>query len=146
VPVGRHPEVWGGEEESGRTLDSHWQLFRRLRGQQAKALKLVKSENDLFASVAHFQATQASQPRKATDFCHWEAQQDGGAVLPNWFLDIHAHSWSHYFHRVRKHAARQTASQLSLVLSMRKSSGGTGFAQCAYFLTQTVQEFGTVCA
>jgi hypothetical protein len=56
---GEAPGGGGVEEETGRTFGKNW-LFRRLCGQQAKPLKLVKSENDLFASVAHFQATQAS--------------------------------------------------------------------------------------
>ena len=60
MPVGRHPGVGGCEEESGRTFGGDCQLFRRLRGEQAEALKLVESENHLFASVTHFQATQAS--------------------------------------------------------------------------------------
>jgi hypothetical protein len=43
----------------------------------------------LLASVTHFQVTYASQTRKAPDFCHREAQQDGGVLLlDSLLLDI----------------------------------------------------------
>ena len=57
---GEAPGGGGIEEESRRSLGRDWKLFRILRGQQAEALKLSKREDYLFASVTHFQATQAS--------------------------------------------------------------------------------------
>ena len=49
---GEAPGGGGIEEEPGRTG-----LFRRLRGQKAEPLKLIKGENHLLAPVTYFQAT-----------------------------------------------------------------------------------------
>jgi hypothetical protein len=57
--------------------------------QKAEPAQLVVGEDDLLASVTHFQVTYASQTRKAPDFCHREAQQDGGVLLlDSLLLDI----------------------------------------------------------
>jgi hypothetical protein len=62
------------------------------------------------------------------------------------FLDVHAHRLNPFPSTGdREHAAIQTRKKLSSLKSGRKRPAGEHIAQSAYFLTQTVQGFGTVC-
>ncbi len=86
---GEAPEAGGSEEESGRRDGRPLRLLRRLCCQKAESAQLVVGEDDLLAAVAHFQVADASETRKAPNFCHRQAQQDGGMLLPDaLFLDI----------------------------------------------------------
>ncbi len=87
--------LWGGIRSRGgvrRSLAEKTEdrsLLRRLCCQKAESPQLVVGENDLLASVAHFQVADASQTRKAPDFCPREAQEDGGVLLlDSLLLDI----------------------------------------------------------
>ena len=143
MPVGEHPGPGGVKRSPGKLSNRAWLLFRRLRGYEAQSLQLVECKDNLLAPVTLLEVSKASQPRKAANFGHRESQKDCGPVLLDSFRDVQAHSFNHAFGQYRKHAVVQTSGGISPSVSIRKRQPESTLAQCAYFLTQRVQRFGT---
>lgn len=80
----------GSEEEAGQILATG--LLRRLCSQQAESPQFLVRENHLFASVTLFKVSQARDTRKTPEFGRRESQQYCRALLPDLFLDTHAHA------------------------------------------------------
>src|SRR5713101_4336528 len=142
APVGRHPGPGGSEEETGQIRWRVWQLLRRLCSEQAEPAQFLVRENHLLAAVTFFHVSQTGYTRKAPDIGHGESQQDGCAMLPDLFLDIHAHPEYHSFRSRWEHAVFQTEAKISPLISIEKRPSAVAVAQCAYLLAQIVHDFG----